>query len=119
MLSRLRRARHLARFVLAWFVLSLGVAVASPVVAPKAMQLVCSGPAMKMVVDDGEGGWTDVGHNSLDCPLCATVSGPPAQPVPDVPALLALTQVLRPVVPAGVDLAACSAWQARAPPCHS
>jgi len=38
----LRSARTVARLVLAWFVLSLGVAVASPMVNPKAMQLICS-----------------------------------------------------------------------------
>ena len=38
----LRRAHRLASFVLIWFVLSLGVAVASPVVHPQAMELVCS-----------------------------------------------------------------------------
>ena len=39
-MSALRRARHLASLVLTWFVLSLGVAAASPVVQPKTMQLV-------------------------------------------------------------------------------
>lgn len=116
MLSRLRHARHLARFVLAWFVLSLGAAVASPLVAPKAMQLVCSGPAMKMVVDDGEGGWTDVGHNSLDCPLCAMLSAPPAQPVVEAAAPFALSYVLHAAHCEGAGQQASAPWQARAPP---
>jgi hypothetical protein len=41
--TALRSARTLARLVLVWFVLSLGVAVASPMVNPKAMELICSG----------------------------------------------------------------------------
>ena len=46
----IRQAKNLARFVLVWFALSLGVAMASPLVAPKAMELVCTtGGAMKVV----------------------------------------------------------------------
>ena len=41
-MSALRHAHRLASFVLMWFVLSLSVAVASPVVHPQAVELVCS-----------------------------------------------------------------------------
>mgnify|MGYP003343909841 CR=1 FL=1 len=44
----IRQAKNLARFVLVWFALSLGVAMASPLVAPKSMELVCTtGGTMK------------------------------------------------------------------------
>lgn len=119
MLSRLRHARHLARFVLAWFVLSLGVAVASPVVAPKSMQLVCSGPAMKMVVADDQGNWVEIGHNGMDCPLCAVLSAPPAQPVVEAAAPFSLSHVLHATCCEGAGQQASAPWQARAPPAHS
>ena len=52
----LRNFTFLARLVLAWVVLSLGVAVASPIVKPQNVLLVCTGSgAMKVLVtaDDG------------------------------------------------------------------
>ena len=63
----------LGRLVLAWFALSLGVAVASPLVKPVAMELVCSsGGAAKLVVKGDDGTAQPAGH-LLDCPLCAAV----------------------------------------------
>jgi len=76
----LRTSSLLARLVLAWFVLTLGVAVASPMVHPQAMQLVCSdGGSVKLVVmgDDEAGQGV---HHTLDCPQCLAVSLP-APPV--------------------------------------
>ena len=50
-MQALRNARHIARFVLVWFALSIGVAIASPVIHPKAMDLVCSSTgSMQLVV---------------------------------------------------------------------
>jgi hypothetical protein len=76
-MQALRQARFLARLVLAWFALSLGVAIASPLVNPQSMELVCaSGGAMKLIVknaDGGEPGEQARGH-TLDCPLCASVA---------------------------------------------
>ena len=55
-MQTLRHFTFLSRLVLAWFVLSLGVAVASPLVHPQDTLLVCTGAgAMKVLVtaDDG------------------------------------------------------------------
>ncbi len=77
-MNRLRNARQLTRLVLAWFVLSLGVAVAGPLVNPQAIQLICSGSgAMKLIVT-GDDGSTEASMAMADCPLCAnTGSAPP------------------------------------------
>jgi len=73
----LRHHRLLARFVLAWFVAALGVAVAAPIAKPQAMQLICSGSgvlALQPVSPDG----IDAGSVAmLDCPICITVGAPP------------------------------------------
>lgn len=67
-MSALRNAQNLARFVLVWFALSLGAAVASPLVKPQALQLVCSAVGgISLVASDGG----DAGAPTLDCPLCA------------------------------------------------
>lgn len=80
-MQTLRRARDLARLMVAWFVLSLGVAVASPLVAPQDMVLVCSSTgAMKVVLkSDGSdaAGQAGQGGHTLDCPLCAALGAPP------------------------------------------
>lgn len=74
----LRNAVFLARLVLAWFVLSLGVAVASPLVKPQAVELVCSGPgAMKLLLKDAGDGRSPVAGHALDCPLCLSLDAPP------------------------------------------
>ncbi len=77
-MNHLRLHRHLARLILAWFVLALGVAVASPLVHPKPMQLVCSGTGgAKLVAPAADDQGTPSGH-SLDCPLCLVLDAPPA-----------------------------------------
>lgn len=119
MLSRLRLARHLACFMLAWFVLTLGAAVASPVVAPKTTQWVCSGPAMKMVVADDQGNWVEIGHGGMDCPLCAVLSAPPTQPVVEAAAPFLLSHVLQATCCERAGQQVGTPWQARAPPAFS
>ncbi len=79
-MQRLRSLSLLARLILAWFVLTVGVAIASPIVHPQTMELVCTtGGAAKLVVldDDGEQATTAV-HHTLDCPLCLQLSAPAA-----------------------------------------
>ena len=74
----MRNATSIARFVLVWFALSIGVAIASPMVKPQGMQLICSGAgAMKVVVTDGDGKLSSTSSHTLDCPLCASISAPP------------------------------------------
>jgi hypothetical protein len=76
-MQRLRNASLLARLVLAWFALSIGAAVASPVVQPRALELLCTGTgAVKLMVQGDDGQPAPAGH-ALDCPLCAALSAPP------------------------------------------
>jgi hypothetical protein len=76
-MQRLRQAALLARLVLAWFALSLGVAVAAPLVKPQSIELVCTGAgAIKLLVKSPDGGTTTAGA-TLDCPLCASLDAPP------------------------------------------
>ncbi|WP_367848436.1 hypothetical protein [Rhodoferax sp. WC2427] len=74
-------ARRLVRWVLLCFALSLGVAIASPLTHPQAMELVCSsGGAVKLLVTAPDGS-TQVVSQMGDCPLCATAAAPPPTPV--------------------------------------
>jgi len=72
-----RNAKNLARFMLVWFALSIGVAVASPMVTPQGMQLVCSGGGAMKIIVTGDDGIVSTSSHSLDCPLCASTGAPP------------------------------------------
>lgn len=73
----LRNAHLLARFVLVWFALSIGVAIASPLIKPQAMELICSGAGVMKVLVKTDDGSKEVSSHTLDCPLCASIGAPP------------------------------------------
>lgn len=76
----LRSSPLLARLILAWLLLALGVAMASPVVSPKTMMLVCtSGNMPSMVMLDADGDVVSPSHASLDCPACLALTLPPPE----------------------------------------
>lgn len=126
-MQQLRTARffgcNLARLVLAWFVLSVGVAVAAPLVNPKAMELVCSGAGMvKLVVSNDDGpasAGSLLGSGGADCALCGATAAPPAVltglQVPPSP----LAHALRPVVGAALAALTAAPLPARGPPFFS
>jgi hypothetical protein len=110
----LRHARFLARLVLAWFALAIGVAIASPIVKPQGAQLICSGGGMTLQLPAGDDGTAPVAH-TLDCPLCAAVAPPPpmAEAVPVVQPLGHVVQA----IPAAIHAARiASPPPARGPP---
>ncbi|RYF01228.1 MAG: DUF2946 domain-containing protein [Comamonadaceae bacterium] len=110
MLHALRSARSLARLALAWFVVSVGVAVAAPALHPaQALERICSGSGEMRWVPAALAGpaAADVGaapasgHHTLDCPLCLSPAPPPRAVAPTThraPALAHHT-VLRPASP--------------------
>lgn len=73
----LRNVHLIARFMLVWFALSVGVAVASPLVKPQAMELICSSAGVMKVLFTTDDGDRDAASPALDCPLCAATSAPP------------------------------------------
>jgi len=112
-----RRIPQLGRLVLLWFVLSLGVAGAAPLVQPQDMQLVCtSAGAVKMLVKSGDG-VRELGAGHFDCPLCAlTGAPPPAAPVCDAPHAMPLGHVLRAIPAARLAALTAAPLPARGPP---
>ena len=76
-MQSLRNAHLLARFVLVWFALFIGAAIASPLVKPQTLEVICTGMGvMKLMVqtDDGAQG---VQSSAMDCPLCVLNTAPP------------------------------------------
>lgn len=74
-MSAFRPCLSMARLVLAWFVLTLGVAAASPALHPQAAEWVCSGSKIVLVGEDGHKK-SGLGHSTLDCPDCLPSIGP-------------------------------------------
>lgn len=81
LLHTLRNSPWLAKLALLWFALTLGAAVASPMVNPQTELVICTGAGMLKVVlaDDGTvttAATADTG-NALFCPLCLLGAAPP------------------------------------------
>lgn len=112
-MQSLRSARLLARFVLAWFALVVGIAVAAPLVEPDALQVICSGSGMKLVAVGGDEGESPT-VATLDCPLCAAVAPPPA--VVTLPQPQPLAHVLQSVPAARLAALTAPVPPARGPP---
>jgi hypothetical protein len=114
-MQALRNTVFLARLVLAWFALSLGVAIASPVVVPQAVELICSGGMVKLVPQGDDSG-TPTAQHTLDCPLCATTAAPPVTASDAIPALLPLGHAVQPIPSARIAALTAAPLPARGPP---
>ncbi|OGB31102.1 MAG: DUF2946 domain-containing protein [Burkholderiales bacterium RIFCSPLOWO2_12_FULL_61_40] len=108
-LHALRQARTLAHWVLVWFVLAVGVAVAAPLVQPQSSTLVCTASGAVKLLAGGDEGSVAPAHHTLDCVLCLALSAPPPAPVVVVAAVHALCHT-----PEGQP-AAHTAWRTASP----
>lgn len=115
----LRGSKLITSLVLAWFALFLGSAVASSLIEPGKMQVICAaGGAMKLVDMDGNDGELPV-LAKMDCPLCASFTAPLPQSGPLFVNPSALAHALTPI--AAVHIAALTAppLPSRGPPAAS
>lgn len=116
-MQALRNSVPLARLVMAWFALTLGLAIASPLVRPQAMELVCTaGGSVKLVAVGGEEGQAVSPHHSLDCPLCLAVTPPPAHVSPSWAQPQPLGRALQPIVSARIAALVGAPLPPRGPP---
>ncbi|ALK89934.1 DUF2946 family protein [Limnohabitans sp. 63ED37-2] len=115
-LQSLRNAHRLTRLVLVWFALFVGVAVASPLVNPEGVQLVCTtAGSVKLIQLDADGEEAQSSHHGLHCPLCLPAAAPPVASV-SAPVHVGLSHALRPLEQARLASLIGLPWQARAPP---
>jgi hypothetical protein len=115
-MKTLRSTIRLRWYVLAWLAFCLGVAVASPLVQPKAMNLVCSSASgIKLVVSTDEGS-VKLGSMGVDCPLCLLEATPPELPNTRLSTLLPLARQPLPLSCVPVVVATAAPPPARAPP---
>ena len=116
LLQNLRRASSLARWVLLGFVLSLGVAIASPIVNPQATQLICSASGgMKIIVTTADGS-AEVAIQSMDCPLCVSIIAPPPVLKSNFEPVQPLSYALQPIPAATIAQRTAAPPPARGPP---
>lgn len=115
-MQSLRNACWITRFVLVWFALFLGAAVASPLVKTSSTQMVCSAMGgMKLVSLDADQEPSTTATLAMDCPLCMPVAAPnPAALPPHHPS--GLGHALRPLESARLASLLGPPWQARGPP---
>lgn len=84
-MQTLRTSLMLARLVLTWFVLTFGMAVASPLIAPATVVMVCSHEGTRAIMVDADGKAVTPASDTVHCPLCLPATAPPpvfAMPVP-------------------------------------
>src|SRR3569832_1731155 len=115
-MQALRRAHFLARLALAWFAMSLGVAIASPLVKPVDLQLVCSVAGAKLLVKGETGDKTTA--RSLDCPLCIAAGAPPPAPTVTVAFAPPLAHAANSIPAARIAALTAAPLPARGPPLH-
>jgi hypothetical protein len=114
-MQSLRNAKFITRLVLVWFALFLGSAIASTIVNPGNMQMVCtSGGSMKLVDSDGNSDFK-VSAN-LDCPLCVAITTPPSAPQAYVENISSLSHALRPITAAHIASLTAPPLPSRGPP---
>ena len=112
----LRCAKALSRLVLVWFALSLGVALASPLVTPKAIEIVCtSGGTMKIVSSD-DADKSDSSIHTLDCILCIVVGIPTTTITNQFTKPSSLAHALQPIAAAHIAAATAPPLPSRGPP---
>lgn len=116
LLQALRQSRLVARFVLAWFVLSMAVAVAAPAVNPQSSTLVCSGAGVVQLVGVTGDESAPAAHHSLDCVLCLALNTPPVWTASPVPDHSFLSFELQPVQAVALVWRTASPLPARGPP---
>ena len=73
----LRQSSLIARLMLVWFALFVGVAAASPLIKPQAMELICASSGAMKLVFHTDGSSSETAPHTLDCSLCGTVGAPP------------------------------------------
>lgn len=111
-----RPGSSLIRWILLWFALSLGAAIASPVVHPQTLELVCSATGSVKAVVHTDDGAQELGAGHMDCPLCVLAGAPPATPTVVLPTPLPLAHAVQPIPSARIAAATAAPLPARGPP---
>ena len=115
-MQKLRNSKLIAKLVLVWFALFLGSAIASTVIKPDHLQMVCAaGGAMKIVDTNSDDGEVKA-STSMDCPLCASVTAPLPPVTAHFDKLSSLAHALHPIAAAHIASVTAPPLPSRGPP---
>jgi hypothetical protein len=109
-LHTLRSTPALARAVLLWWCLALGLAAAAPLAQAQGSRMVCSASGMVMLVDADSGTAVGQGAHAMDCALCMAAGAPPSA-TPSLTRFVASSET-----PVAQTLLTTRAWRSAAPP---
>lgn len=107
------------RLTLAWLLLTLAAAFASPLAHSSSLQLVCSGAAgtgLHAVFVDQDGNPSSANQHSLDCPLCLPVAPPTSLALLAPESQVAVSLLQHPFVAAHIAALAGAPLPPRGPP---
>ena len=116
-MQALRNSKFIASLVLVWFALFVGSAIASTLIHPSSLQMVCSTDGGMKMVDTGDAGGEAKLAKQMDCPLCLSVTAPP--PPTSTRQLLtqsSLAHALQPVAAAHIASVTAPPLPSRGPP---
>ena len=114
-MQQLRSALNITRLVLVWFVLSVGVAIASPVLNPKGVDMVCTGTGMMKLVVQGDDD-SAASAKTMDCPLCMSITPPPPEFNTTLTQPSPLAHVMQPLAAAHIAAITAPPLPSRGPP---
>jgi hypothetical protein len=109
-LHTLRTTRLMARAVLLWWCLALGLATVAPLAQAQGSRMVCSASGTVMLVNADTGAPAGQGAHSLDCALCLLTGAPPPSAQSD------FSVPPRPLAIAANAAPSAHAWRSAAPP---
>jgi hypothetical protein len=113
----LRTFRFLHLTVLLWFAMTLGAAIASPIIKPALFDVICSGSGVvKIIVHDQDSSAGDGDRMVMDCPLCFAPVGLMPTPVLVAQTSDPLAYVLKSIPAARLAAATLAPLPARGPP---
>ena len=115
-LHLLRNTPWLAKLALLWFALTLGAAVASPLVNPQDEMLICTSAGMVKVVLNADGSVTTSPSTGVHCPLCVVGGAPPSCVSVVTTPVLPLGHVLQSIPAARIAAATAASPPSRGPP---
>ena len=98
------------------FTLSLGVAIASPMVHPQAFELVCTSAGAVKAVAQTDDGPRELGMGHADCPMCLLAGPLPPASTAALPTPLPLSHAVQSIPAARIAAAIAPPLPARGPP---
>jgi hypothetical protein len=119
-MQALRSSKFIASLVLVWFALFVGSAMASSVINPGSLQMVCSSDGGMKMVDSGDGDGETKLAKPMECPLCTSVTAPLPTPFTgQLPTPSSLAHALHPVAAAHLASVTAPPLPSRGPPARS